>query len=176
MQASNNVKYYHYLVFAIWLVFIVLVGSNFIKSRLTPFDPEEKLINIDGIDLIREIRSIPELEKVSFEKTLIHFTSEGCGCTQFSENHKSEITRKAINDGFKVVNIHLPVKVKTIIPSTPSILIVSSTSELLYYGPYSTGLACSESNGFVELVLNNYTSGFNSNLIINDTTGCYCKI
>jgi hypothetical protein len=45
---------------------------------------------------------------------------------------------------------------------------------VFYLGYYSIGLACSESNGYVEAVLQNYAQGYNSNLIISDAKGYYC--
>ena len=55
-------------------------------------------------------------------------------------------------------------------------MIVSDTQTLLYLGPYSIGLACTVSNGYVETVMNNYVKGYPSNLILNDASGCYCKL
>lgn len=176
MQASSNIKRYHYFIFSAWLVFTVIVGASFIKSRLNEFDPNEQLLNLDSEKLIKEIRLLPQLKTLDFENVLIHFTSESCNCTKYSKNHKKDITTRAIADGFRVINVQLPATTKTIIPSTPSILIAASPKDLLYFGPYSAGLACSASNGFVELALNNYTNGFVSDLIINDVTGCYCHI
>lgn len=157
-------------------MFTLIVGSSFIKSRLNLFDPDDRLLDVSSKSLIKEIRSLPQLSQLDFKNILIHFTSEDCECTQYSENHKKEITEQARQSGFQVINVQLPKKFETIIPATPSILIVANVDELLYFGPYSAGLACSESNGFVELALNNYSNGFNSDLIVSNLTGCYCSL
>ncbi|MCQ8879488.1 DUF6436 domain-containing protein [Pseudoalteromonas shioyasakiensis] len=176
MQTSHKAKYTHYMVFAVWLVFTLIAGVSFIQSRLVAFDPTDKLLYANGESLINDISALPQLSEEHINNVLIHFTSEGCECAQYSDRHKKDITDAAKEDGFTVLNIHLPKGTQSIIPSTPATLIVGQSSELLYFGPYSTGLACSESNGFVELVLNNYRNGFKSDLIVGDTTGCYCQL
>ena len=79
-------------------------------------------------------------------------------------------------DGFEVVNANITPDDFTLLPSTPSILIVNEVGKLIYLGPYSAGLACSESNGYVELVLKNNAKGYSSNMIVNDLEGCYCNL
>ena len=126
------------------------------------FDPNMKLSGQDSSTVIKQVRAISALKNVNLNHAIIHFTSDECSCTQYSDEHK-----RAIN---------LPTDLLTIIPSTPAILITGGKEELLYFGPYSAGLACSASNGYVETVLQNYAQGFNSDLVISDVKGCYCNI
>jgi len=177
LPASNKkTTRYHYIVFFLWLGLTLLAAIYFITVRLTSFDPNMNLVGRDSSSVIRQIRKIEELESVNLSNTIIHFTSNNCSCTQYSREHKTSINKKAKLDGFSVININLPSGLLTIIPSTPSILILSEAESLLYFGPYSVGLACSQSNGYVESVLQNYAQGFNSDLIISDVKGCYCNI
>jgi len=177
LPASNkDTTWYHYTVFFLWLGLTFVAAIYFISGRLTPFDPDMKLVGEDNHSIIQHIRKIEELQSGKLSNTIIHFTSRDCSCTQYSEEHKASINKKAKLDGFKVINIDLPSDLYTIIPSTPSILIIDKVEELLYFGPYSVGLACSESNGYVEIVLQNYAQGYNSDLVISDVKGCYCHI
>ena len=181
MPASNNITRYHYVVFLLWLCLTLVAAIYFIGNRLILFDPLNKLSGKGSSVIIENIKQNIQLSSsmsgsFNLSNTIIHFTSDNCSCTQFSKDHKVAINDKAIGDAFRVINIKLPEESPIIIPSTPSILIVNKAEELLYFGPYSAGLACSESNGYVETVLQNYANGFNSNLIINDVKGCYCNI
>ncbi len=163
-------------MFFLWLLLTLIAAIYFISNRLTSFDPNMKLAGRESSSLIEKIREIEALKNVDLSNTIIHFTSNDCSCTKYSEDHKASINKKAQLDDFNVLNIRLPADLLTIIPSTPSILIVSAIENLLYFGPYSVGLSCSQSNGYVETVLQNYAQGFNSDLIIGDVKGCYCNV
>lgn len=163
-------------MFFLWLGLTLIAAIYFISSRLTPFDPSMKLLEADSRSIIEQIREIEELKNIKLSNTIVHFTSNDCSCTQYSEEHKASINKKARVDGFNIININLPSDLLTIIPSTPAILIIDKVEELLYFGPYSVGLACSESNGYVEVVLQNYAQGYNSDLVISEVKGCYCHI
>ena len=177
LPASNKkVKPYHYIILCVWLTSVVVAAVYFIRLRLVPFDPDKKLQAVESNLIIEQIQQFDSLANVELSNTIIHFTSNDCHCTQFSEAHKKAINKSAGADGFNIVNVHLDSKTaNSIIPSTPSVLLVDKLGELLYFGPYSQGLACSKSNGFIEIVLSNYKKGFNSQLVMNDTEGCYCN-
>ena len=150
----------------------------FISGRLIDFDPKEKLTGKNSRLVIQQLKEMGEFEGVNLSDTIIHFTSSNCSC-KYSEDHKNDINKQAGLaglDGFNVVNINLPAHLESIIPSTPSILIVNKNEELLYFGPYSIGLACSASNGYVETVMQNYAKGYSASLIMHDATGCYCNL
>lgn len=125
---------------------------------------------------MQELRKIEQLKNVNLSDTIIHFTSDNCSCTQYSEEHKRAINKQAGLTGFNVINVNLPAHLSIIVPSTPAILIVSNTQKLLYLGPYSIGLACTQSNGYVETVLQNYAKGYSTDLILNEAKGCFCNI
>lgn len=163
-------------MFFLWLFLTLIAAIYFITNRLNQFDPDRKLMGKDGDSVVTQIQQITALKNVDLSNTIVHFTSTDCSCTVFSEEHKASIDQKAKLDKFKILNVNLPADMLTIIPSTPSVLIVNEMQDLLYFGPYSVGLACSESNGFVEAVLQNYTQGFNSDLIVSEVKGCYCNV
>ena len=177
MHASNKkITLFHYVIFVLWLTFTLAAAIYFISGRLVKFDPEGKLSGKSSPFVMQELRKIEQLKNVNLSDTIIHFTSADCSCTQYSEEHKSAINKQAGQDGFNVINVSLPAHLSSIIPSTPAILIVSNTQKLLYLGPYSIGLACTQSNGYVETVLQNYAKGYSTNLILNEAKGCYCNI
>jgi hypothetical protein len=180
LPASNNTNtrssHKHYIVVALWLLLTGLAAVYFINSRLAAFDPNMKLTGKNANEIVNQLKKIDELNYEHGNKKIIHITSDNCSCTQFSKTHKDAINKTAKEDGFSVNNVNLPANFSSIIPATPSILILNENNELLYFGPYSAGLACTESNGYIETVLNNYSMGYNSNLIVNDVEGCYCSL
>lgn len=163
-------------MFILWLCLTLIAAVYFITSRLILFDPNMKLRGKDSSLVLQQVREIEELKNISLSNSIIHFTSENCSCTQYSKEHKASINQHAKLEDFNIINVKLPSNLLTIIPSTPSILIVDEIEDLLYFGPYSAGLACSESNGYVETVLQNYVQGYNSDLIISNVEGCYCNV
>lgn len=174
--SSKKITRFHYAVFSLWLVLTLIAAIYFITGRLTSFDPSMKIMGKNSRFVIEQIQEIDALKGVNLSNTIIHFTSNDCSCTEFSNEHKASINQKAKLDDFNVINVNLPADALTVIPSTPSILIVSEIEDLLYFGPYSVGLACSQSNGYVETVLQNYAKGFNTDLVISDAKGCYCNV
>lgn len=174
MRVSNK-SLTHYIVFICWLVGTIIAAIYFIGGRLVDFDPDKKLATKSSVPLMLQISQIEQLNHLDLSNTIIHFTSDDCACTQYSETHKKAINQQAGLDGFDVINVKLPPNTIPLIPSTPAILIVGNKQQLLYFGPYSIGLACTQSNGFVETVLQNYSKGYAASLIINDASGCYCN-
>ncbi|RBW44968.1 hypothetical protein DS885_11020 [Psychromonas sp. B3M02] len=174
--SSSKVKPAHYIICGIWLVLTIAAAIYFINGRLADFDPEQTLSGTDPVSWMQKIREIDQLKGQDLSNTIVHFTSQNCSCTQYSDNHKGEINQRASVEGFNVINVIVSEKVAALVPSTPAILITDQQQKLLYFGPYSAGLACSASNGYVETVLGNYAKGYSASLMVNDTSGCYCHL
>ncbi|NRA52564.1 MAG: hypothetical protein HRU23_00270 [Gammaproteobacteria bacterium] len=174
--SSKGAMPFHYLVLGGWLMLVVLAAVYFIRLRLVSFDPDQMLKGIESDLFISEIKRLAGLDNEKLSNTVIHFTAPNCHCTQFGEAHKKAINTSAMSQGFNIVNVQLdPTDLNTIIPSTPAVLLVDKLGQLLYFGPYSQGLACSQSNGFIETALNNYKIGLSAKLILSETQGCYCN-
>jgi len=152
----------------------IIAAVFFIMPRLVDFDPQHKLLNLAQKQVMQQIKILPQLRGIDLSNSVIHFTSKGCQCSQFSEQHKQQIDAQAVKDGLNVINIELGQG--TVIPSTPAMLFVDKQEELIYLGPYSKGLSCTKSAGYVELVMNNYRQGFNTRLVVSQAQGCYCDI
>lgn len=166
-------KQFQILLLVLWLSLVFVAAVYFISKRIAAFDPNLTLLNTQHASIMAQVKKIPGLEATNLSDTIVHFTQQGCHCTRFSDQHKQQINRSANEDNFNVLNIEL--SADSIIPSTPAILIVDKLGQLMYLGPYSKGLECTKTNGFVELVLNNYQQGFNSKLVVSQAQGCYCN-
>lgn len=172
MLASTK-KGFHLALVGTWLTLTIIAAIYFISERIAQFDPQFKLLNTKHPTIMESVKKIKGLVKRDLTKTVVHFTAKGCHCTQFSKDHKDQINQDAQQSNFKVINVELDER--SIIPSTPAILITDEQGELMYLGPYSKGLSCSKTNGYVELVMNNYKEGFNTRLVLSQVKGCYCN-
>tara|TARA_R110001583_G_scaffold10698_7_gene49170 strand:+ start:22251 stop:22751 length:501 start_codon:yes stop_codon:yes gene_type:complete len=163
---------FQFAMLALWLSFTVLAFSYFINDKLKDFDADNKLANITALSLAPQIRSF--LSSDSAENSIIHLSKKNCGCQATSEVHIQEINNIALVNHFNVINVVL--EEHDTLPSTPSIAIINNAGEVIYYGPYGQGIACSQTAGYAQTVLKNYLKGYMSNIIIKEAKGCYCKL
>jgi len=164
-----------YIIVFVWLVFTITAASYFISDRLVPFDPQQKLNNVSHQYLIDQIKSGFELPE-NLSNSLINFVSENCHCNQISSAHLADVRRTARKQNMNVINIVIPDNFSGIIPSTPAVLALDNSSELIYFGPFSEGLSCGSGEGIIDLVMSNYNKGFNAELVMTSTEGCYCNL
>lgn len=177
MKTSNKPEeYFQYIIFSTWIVITVLAAIYFIGAKLVMFDPMGKLEGMKSDEIIKALASSGILKNENLLNTVIHFTTPKCRCEANSQEHKSLINIQAKKGGFSVVNIPISTSIEHIIPSTPSAIIIGSSGELVYLGPYSEGIDCSSSNSLIKVVLDNYNKGYNAELILAQTKGCYCNV
>ena len=173
----------------IWLSFTVLAFSYFIQDKLVNFDADHKLINIEHKELAPHLLSlieeaIPNIADGNGNRvddnmgnmgnTIIHFSQPNCDCQQYSEAHIKDIDKLALNNNFNIKKI--VVDKDTIIPATPSVAIIDNTGDVIYFGPYGQGIACSQTSGYAQTMLNNYVQGYSANIVIKEAKGCYCAV
>jgi hypothetical protein len=174
-QSNTSVPLHLYVIVAVWLIFTVCAAIYFISNRLSEFDPEQKLVDISQETLVHRIMAELELPE-HMPNTLINFISKSCSCNQTSKAHRIDVNKKASQEKMSVINVTLPENFSGIIPSTPAVLALNNKSELIYFGPYSEGLSCGSGEGIIDLVMSNYKKGYNAQLIIEKSTGCYCNV
>lgn len=176
MRASNkSAKASHYFAVIIWLVSIAGAFFYLINRELSLFDPNEALAGFSSQSLVHNIAlSLHEGEVI--DKTLIHIRDESCHCNSYTTKHAIALDKRAQESHFLVKTLALSeIDKLPFIPSTPAVMLVGENNELIYFGPYAEGLACSKNNSMLELSWRNYEKGFNSHLIFNEALGCYCN-
>jgi len=164
----------HYGVVLLWLVLTVVAASYFISERLVAFDPQKKLADINQQALVEHILADINLSS-PLSNTLINFISPHCQCNQISFEHLTDVKNTASLNNMSVIDISLPKNFTGLIPSTPAALVLDENGELIYFGPYSEGLSCGKGEGIIDMVLSNYKKGFNAQLIMANSEGCYCN-
>jgi Domain of unknown function (DUF6436) len=120
--------------------------------------------------------------------TLMHFVDPNCPCNKFNLPHLKQLQDHYQKLGIRFVlwqqgnqpfqltgfderhqRSQLPY-----VPATPAVAIWSSTGELSYFGPYSTGLLCSLGEGFAETILDQLEQGLSPEVINTTGVGCFC--
>lgn len=176
MRALNNkAKPSHYFGFVVWLTFIIGAFIYLVNRELSSFDPNRALSNISSQKLIESMKT-PIDSKISFDKTIIHISDEACHCNGYTKNHQLAINKLAAQNNFSIQYLSIDELPDTaFIPSTPVVMLLGENNELIYFGPYAQGIACSENNTILELAWKNYLKGFNANIIFGEAEGCYCN-
>jgi len=145
-----------------------------LNSRLVVFDENSKLAEIEHTMLKDYLEPFIVNAIHDDRGKILHFSSEDCHCSQYSNKHIADIDRLAQKNSFEVLNIQL--KEHEVIPATPSVAILNNIGDVIYFGPYGEGLACTKTEGYAQTVVHNYLKGFSSNLIIKEAKGCYCAV
>lgn len=170
LQTSNNhVEPRYYILVVAWLSATIAVFIYLTQQRLVVFDPHHQLLNTSSKIILDQLPELPA-------RSVVHFYDNRCSCTNRTRTHQAAINKLATAQGFTVVNIKLSDNaIAPSIPAVPAIAIVGDNNDLLYAGPYATGLDCSENNSLVDVVLHNFAQGFSTPTIISDARGCYCQ-
>lgn len=170
MPSLNKSNSFVFSLITIWLVCVVAGLVYFQLEQLKPFDSSKVLLQKHWFNNFKK-----QLDWVDTnEASLVLITEKNCGCTIQAKPHISSLSSFATNKAMKVVQVELTPKLKLVIPATPAAVIINKNGDFVYAGPLSEGLACAQGSGFVETAVTNLAAGFNSNLLITQTKGCYC--
>ncbi len=172
--SKSKLSVIHISLVLVWLVGTVLAANYFIAKRMTHFDSNNQLANVEVKQLFKRLHDEGFISSEN-SKTVIHFTADGCHCNKVPESHKVEIDKLVRNEGFEVLNRKLSSQFTDIVPAAPSVIVVDN-GQLVYLGPYSAGYSCSKTNSFVDMAINNHLQGFESDVVVSDVTGCFCQV
>jgi hypothetical protein len=171
---SRKFKKRHLTIVGVWIIFTVLAFAYFSTERLVNFDVDNKLLEVDHLQLGRYLETYQSSQENGLANSVIHFSKPNCTCQKFSQDHIQDINKMAEDNQFSVTNVVL--EQHDIIPATPSVAILDTFGEVIYFGPYGQGLGCSQTSGFAQTMLNNFVKGFSANIIIREAKGCYCSV
>lgn len=168
-------------VIFVWVVYTFAAFVYFTNQKLVSFDPSNSLMGASGAQIATDLYQLADFNSTAFDRTkpsIIHFIDNDCKCQNTSLAHIKEIDLLAQQHNYNVttVNVSDYVSLLPLVTSVPSIAILGNNGEFVYFGPYGEGLACSETAGFAQAMLNNYLKGYNAELIASEAKGCYCNI
>lgn len=157
-----------------WLSFTVAAFGYAISDKLVNFDFSNKLQGIEHKQLASYMKPYLDPLMKNVGNTVLHFSKPNCDCQKTSEQHIQEINKLASDNSFNIVNV--VINQHEIIPSTPSVAIMDNEGGVVYFGPYGQGLACSQTSGYAQTMLNNFLKGYSANMIVKEAKGCYCEV
>lgn len=172
--SNNKITKLQLAILIAWLGFTLLAFGYFITDKLVSFDSNEKLKNVDYQKLSTFLAPYSLPIEGNKKQTVLHFSTPTCNCQKYSDEHIQEINELAAKHDFTIKNINI--EKHDIIPSTPSIALIDKSGEIIYFGPYGQGLACSQTTGYAQTILNNFIKGYNENIVIKEAKGCYCSV
>ena len=173
--SSNRASAGHYIVIISWLISVLVAAVFFMSERTVVYDPKGLLTGVANETLLNSILTVGNTGEIN-QRTLVHFSSDNCRCNEVSKKHINLVFDLAKENSFELVHVNVDKHMTSIIPSTPSVMLIDKSGDLIYLGPYGEGLTCSKTNGVVDTVLNNLKKGYKASTIYNDAKGCYCNL
>ncbi|ALQ10095.1 MULTISPECIES: DUF6436 domain-containing protein [Pseudoalteromonas] len=170
MPNLNKVNYWNAILIIVWFSVVITGLVYFQLGQLKTFDSAKVFMQKSWFNDFKQQIVWDNKDTAS----LLLVTEESCGCFTQAKPHINSLTTFAKSKGLGVVQVQLTQQLKRVVPATPAAVIIDKHGQFVYAGPLSEGLACSQGSGFVETVITNLASGFNSELLITDTKGCYC--
>jgi hypothetical protein len=162
------------------------------ESKFTDFDPELRLssemmslsMEAELVNLLPASVEQNGLENVDSDSenangTIFHVTQGSCFCETLSESHKNTLNEWASSKQISYQNIDVSSmpNLQRFVPSTPAVIVLNKNRELVYLGPYSTGMGCFQSSGMVDERIKPYFQNSAVTLratIQSEAKGCYC--
>lgn len=164
----------HLVIVIVWLSFTVAAFVYLVSEKLVSFDLESKLAGIGHLQLATALKPYVESVLPGKGNTVLHFSTPDCDCQQYSAAHIEDINKIATANDFSIIEV--VINEHNFIPATPSVAIIDLLGEVIYFGPYGQGLACSKTSGYAQTMLNNFVKGYKANIIIKEAKGCYCRV
>ncbi|GAW96869.1 MULTISPECIES: DUF6436 domain-containing protein [Colwellia] len=171
---NNNLTKFQFTIIIIWLSFTVAAFYYFVMNKLVSFDVDNKLLGIGHQQLATLLTPYIAPGRQGVGNTVLHFSQPNCDCQQYSKAHIQDINLIASDNEFTIIKV--VIHEHKIIPATPSVAIFDAQGDIIYFGPYGQGLACSQTSGYAQTMLNNLIKGYKAHIIIKEAKGCYCSV
>lgn len=115
----------------------------------------------------------------SLANKTVHFTQEDCFCNLIAEPHINSV--KTLTNDLSGSNEHIVINSEEntygFVPATPAVAVFDQHENLIYLGPYSTGLFCAPSEGIVERFIQNRNEAKQAAAtVLMEAEGCYCSV
>mgnify|MGYP001042036983 CR=1 FL=1 len=162
------------------------------ESKFKEFDPELRLSSqMMSLSMEAElVRLLPasvaqaDLGNIASDSdrangTIFHLTQGACFCETLSESHKNTLNEWASSKqiAYQTIDVSAMADLRRFVPSTPAVIVLNKKRELVYLGPYSTGMGCFQSSGMVDERIKPYFQNSAVELhatIQSEAKGCYC--
>ena len=173
---------------SLWLLIVawfgaVLVGLWWLlEARLVWFDGEGRLQQqVSSNDFEQRLASQLQHIAPDLSSSVFHVFAESCQCNWRTRGHQQAIERSVKAQGGHNITIDIDQypELKTLLPSTPAVIIYNANQQLVYLGPYADGAFCTTETSFVEQLLPEINSDklkASGGWINTVANGCYCNV
>ncbi|GBL03774.1 thioredoxin-like domain-containing protein [Glaciecola sp. KUL10] len=162
---------------AIWFIASSTAIIFFGNKGLQEFDPNLRL-SMTLMDLDFEEKLVSVLPHSSTAK-IYHIIDSSCPCAFVNNIHRSSLNKWAEQHQVDQTQLSLSdyPQLSAFVPSTPAVAVIDNESQLVYFGPYSEGAGCLQSEGLVDTVIKPvFEEGAPSQAtIMSEAYGCYCE-
>ena len=147
------------------------------QSHITDFDPQLSL-NHAAADVEFETRLSEVLRDASvLPGSVVHIGPEGgCYCDTLAQRHHQAILNKL--PGYKSVSLNISQLpwVAQWLSRLPALVLLDSTGEVRYFGPYALGAGCFNGDTLVSRIVSTAQTSLAQPgpLVISEATGCFC--
>jgi len=162
------------------------------EGKFKEFDPNLRLssemMSLSMEDELMSLLSFNDrlkaIDTEGYEGSIFHITQGSCFCETLSEGHQNSLNEWAAakNIAFQTIQLSNEPALSRFVPSTPAIIVVNNNKELIYLGPYSSGMGCFQDSGLVDERIKPYFDNANEKPVVNElratiqseAKGCYC--
>ena len=169
-----------YPLVVFWVIASVVALYFAQSGTLKEFDPRFTLLSwTDEESFDSQLASaLISDEESAGQWQLFHITQANCFCNLVSAPHRSSVNTLA--NELDVTNVEIDLNdspdLRQLIPSTPAVVLINDKKELVYAGPYASGVQCAPGEGLIEPWLNKESADWKQGAaIVTDAQGCYCE-
>ena len=114
----------------------------------------------------------------------VRFVQPDCPCEKLVNDYHQLLVPVLQKQGMQVISLP-PAKMKALnrhladhwqewVPSTPAILLLDDSQQLIYFGPYHQEGVCNSENSYLEPILDTLQRGRSPRIINTLVEGCFC--
>ncbi|MFQ3248583.1 MAG: hypothetical protein ACI9O6_000385 [Glaciecola sp.] len=162
------------------------------ESKFKEFDPSLRLssemmslsMEDELVAVLNNPKSPVDFKNNDFAGRILHVVQGECFCETLSEAHQNTLNQWAEtkNIHFQTIQIASLAALTRFVPSTPAVIVLNKNNDLVYLGPYSTGMGCFQDSGLVDERIRPYFDEVNGvaalsevrAAIQSEAKGCYC--
>ncbi|XOV78169.1 MAG: DUF6436 domain-containing protein [Aestuariibacter sp.] len=161
----------------IWLMLSFLALWSFSSNKTTAFDTDGRLaLAASKAKFDAHFTGWVKQYSPDLRDTTVHFTAGDCWCEHIAAPHINSVKQLTQEQNGKNIDIKISgtPQITSFIPATPAVAVFNKQEQLVYFGPYSTGLFCTQSNGLVEKFIAGQISPQIAATVLMEANGCYC--
>ncbi len=162
-----------------WTAGLLLAVLYAASNKAKYFDPQN-VLHQSALSLSFDTVFVEALSKHNLELagSVIHFQGRDCFCQTVAQSHINSVEKLAEKHLFNSVTVMLDElsMLKMFVPSVPAVAVIDKAGKLNYFGPYSSGMFCTEGDGLVEPFIEKGKLARTGATVISQSQGCYCNI